>query len=125
MYESRTSNPISRLHFAYRVLLHGLALAVLLLGSLTIGMLGYMHYEQLAWRDAFLDSAMLLGGMGPVHTPQTDAGKLFAGCYALYAGLVFIIGVGLVLAPALHRMLHLFHWDDRSEPAPSDLGQAS
>ncbi len=122
MYESRTSSPISSLHFAYRMLLHGLALALLLLGSLTIGMAGYMHYEQLAWRDAFLDSAMLLGGMGPVHPPQTDAGKLFAGCYALYAGLVFIIGVSIVLGPSLHRMLHLFHWDDASGTDRSDAG---
>ena len=112
MYESRTSNPISNRHFAYRMLLHGLALALLLMGSLAIGMAGYMHYEQLAWRDAFLDSAMLLGGMGPVHAPQTNSGKVFAGCYALYAGLVFIIGAGIVLAPSLHRMMHRFHWDD-------------
>ena len=120
MYETRTSIPITNTHFAYRMLLHGLALTLLLVGSLMIGMVGYMRYEQLAWRDAFLDSAMLLGGMGPVHTPQTDAGKLFAGCYALYAGLVFIIGAGIVLAPSLHRMLHLFHWDDPADSGKSD-----
>ena len=69
------------------------------------------YFEQLPWRDAFLNSAMLLGGMGPVEPPRTDAGKLFAGVYALYAGLVFLIAVGLVLTPVLHRMMHKFHWE--------------
>ena len=112
MYEPRASSPISNKHFAYRMLLHSLAAALLLAGSLVVGMVGYMQYEHLLWRDAFLDSAMLLGGMGPVHTPQTNAGKIFAGCYALYAGLVFIITAGVVLAPTMHRVLHRFHWDD-------------
>ncbi len=74
-------------------------------------MAGYMHYENLPWRDAFLNTAMLLGGMGPVDAPKTDGGKLFAGFYALYAGLVFIIGASVILAPVLHRILHKFHWE--------------
>ncbi|MFZ3088290.1 MAG: hypothetical protein WA123_09540, partial [Methylotenera sp.] len=68
-------------------------------------------YEQLSWRSAFLNAAMLLGGMGPVDAPVTDGGKLFAGIYALYAGLVFLIVVGLVLAPVVHRIMHKFHWE--------------
>ena len=56
-------------------------------------------------------AAMLMGGMGPVNAPQTDAGKLFAGIYALYAGLVFLIAVGVMLTPVVHRLLHRFHWD--------------
>ena len=76
-----------------------------------LGMAGYEHFEQLPWRDAFLNAAMLLGGMGPVDPPRTDAGKLFAGLYALYAGLVFLIVVGLVLTPVLHRVMHKFHWE--------------
>jgi len=58
---------------------------------------------------------MLLGGMGPVNNPATPAGKLFAGFYALYAGLMFIVTVSLILAPLLHRMLHLFHSDERDQ----------
>jgi len=72
-----------------------------------------MFFEKLAWRDAFLNAAMLLGGMGPVNPPQTDGGKLFAGIYALYAGLVFIITAALLFTPILHRLLHKFHWDDK------------
>lgn len=88
----------------------GLA-TVLVAFSLAIGMWGYEHFERLAWRDAFLNTAMLLGGMGPVNAPQTGEGKLFAGVFALYAGLVFLIVAGLVLAPIVHRLLHRLHWD--------------
>ena len=58
---------------------------------------------------------MLMGGMGPVDPPRTDGGKVFAGLYALYAGLVFLVASGLVFAPIVHRVLHRFHWErDRS-----------
>lgn len=86
--------------------------AILMVGSLVIGMAGYQYFEALGWRDAFLNAAMLLGGMGPVETPRTSSGKLFAGLYALYAGLVFLIVAGILFAPVVHRLLHRFHWDD-------------
>jgi hypothetical protein len=96
--------------FVKRVVLHALT-AISLLGlSLAIGMSGYMHFERLSWRDAFLNAAMLMGGMGPVDAPKTDDGKLFAGLYALYAGLVFIVAVGLIFTPVVHRLMHKFHW---------------
>jgi hypothetical protein len=113
MYESRSQKPIARRHFVHRVLRHFFSSLGLVLGSLFLGMMGYHYYEQLPWRDAFLNAAMLLGGMGPVDAPRTDGGTLFAGFYALYAGLVVLIAAGVVFAPALHRMLHLFHWEDR------------
>jgi hypothetical protein len=110
MYETRGQEPLSRQHFVRRLSLHALAAIALVVASLAIGMAGYMYFEHLPWRDAFLNSAMLLGGMGPVDPPRTDGGKLFAGLYALYAGLVFLITAGVMLAPVLHRVLHKFHW---------------
>lgn len=112
MYESRQHPPLPRRHFFQRVALHLVGASGLLLVSLLIGMAGYACFENLGWRDGFLNSAMLLGGMGPVDAPRTDGGKLFAGFYALYAGLVFIVTAGLVLVPVLHRLLHTFHWDE-------------
>lgn len=112
MYERRRHPPISRTAFALRLVRHA-AIAFLLMGlSLGIGMAGYEYYESLSWRDAFLNAAMLLGGMGPVNAPATSGGKLFAGLYALYAGLVFLIVAGLLLAPVVHRILHRFHWEE-------------
>jgi len=87
MYESRKHPPLSRRHFVRRLLRHFLGMIAVLAGSLLIGMWGYAYFENLPWVDAFLNAAMLLGGMGPVESPQTEAGKLFAGCYALYSAL--------------------------------------
>lgn len=109
MYESRHHRPISRPHFLRRMLLHSAAAMALVLVSLAIGMAGYVRFEQLTWLDAFLNAAMLLGGMGPVNAPHSSGGKLFAGTYALYAGLLFLVVTGLVLAPVIHRILHKFH----------------
>src|SRR5271154_447280 len=106
MYEARAQRPISHAEFAKRVARHAAFALALTLLSLAIGMAGYRFFENLSWMDAFLNSAMLLGGMGPVNNPVTPAGKLFAGCYALYAGLVFLIVAGLLLVPLLHRILH-------------------
>ena len=77
--------------------------------ALGIGMAGYHFIENLGWVDAFENAAMILSGMGPVATLQTDAGKIFAGCYALFSGLLLITVTGIVLAPVVHRALHKFH----------------
>jgi len=111
VYESRRQPLLAPDAFLRRLLAHTAAAFILLGGSVAIGMAGYMHFEDLAPLDAFLDTAMLLGGMGPVHMPVTDAGKLFAGCFALYAGLVFIVTAALLLGPLAHRVLHRFHLD--------------
>lgn len=113
MYEPRHQKPIPHRRFMRRLMMHLLGSLALICASLLLGMWGYYYYEGLAWRDGFLNAAMLLGGMGPVDSPQTDAGKIFAGFYALYAGLVFIVAAGLIAVPSLHRMMHMFHWEDR------------
>jgi hypothetical protein len=112
MYESLKDRPLARRHFVRRVLGHLLIALLLFAASLALGIWGYGHYEGLPWRDGFVNSAMLLGGMGPVNMPQTDGGKMFAGIYALFAGLLFIVVVGLVLGPPLHRLLHTLHWEE-------------
>jgi hypothetical protein len=112
MYESRRDRPLPRAAFIRRLLRHALAILLLIAGSLALGMAGYMHFEQLSPMDAFLNAAMLLGGMGPVDAPRTGAGKLFAGCYALYAGLAFLLVAAVMFTPLLHRLLHRFHWTE-------------
>ena len=112
MYESRKQPVLARARFMRRLLRHSAAALGLLAGSLLIGMIGYVAFEDLSWVDAFLNASMLLGGMGPVDPPQTVAGKLFAGLYALYCGLVVLAAVGLLLAPVIHRVMHTVHWDE-------------
>jgi len=115
MYEKRIDRPIAGRRFVRRLVLHASTAGALMLGSLLLGMAGYAYFEGLVWQDAFLNAAMLLGGMGPVDSPRTDGGKIFAGVYALYAGIVFLVVAGLILAPFIHRLLHRFHWDADSK----------
>jgi flagellar biosynthesis protein FliR len=91
------------------MLRHGGYGTALVAVSIAIGMLGYHFFDQLAWVDAFVDTSMLLGGMGPVNPLQGNVAKVFAGIFALYAGLVFLALTAIMLAPVLHRVLHAFH----------------
>lgn len=84
---------------------------VVLAVSLLIGMTGYHWLAPMPWTDAFLNAAMLLGGMGPVDLLTNDTAKLFAGAYALYCGMVFIVTAGLLVAPIGAHVLHRFHLD--------------
>jgi hypothetical protein len=90
--------------------------------SLFAGMLGYRVFEGQSWVDAFMNAAMLLGAMGPASSPQTDAGKIFAGCYAIYCGLFFLFIAGLLFTPIAHRLLHLFHADPPESDDDHDEG---
>jgi hypothetical protein len=108
-YESRHQPLLPRREFARR-LGRSIAAASLLIGvSLAGGMAGYHYIEGMAWIDAFANAAMILSGMGPLGTLQTWGGKLFAGLYALYSGLVLVAATGIILAPVVHRLLHRFH----------------
>ncbi len=111
-YEKRGQRPLPRHHFVGRLIAHFLVALLVVVASLGMGMAGYHHYEHLGWTDAFLNSSMLLGGMGPVNNPQSEAGKVFAGLYALYSGMIFLIAFSIILAPVFHRVLHRFHWEE-------------
>lgn len=117
MYEHRRRPMLTRAQFARRMLAHLAFSAALVAVSLFGGMWGYHHFEGLSWLDGFVNAAMLLGGMGPVNELHTTAGKLFAGFYALYAGLVFLIVAGVLLAPVIHRIAHKIHLVEEGEDA--------
>jgi hypothetical protein len=95
--------------FLRRLLRHGGIALALIASSLLVGVLGYRFIGGLGWVDAIENAAMILGGMGPVSPLTTDVAKLFAALYALFSGIVFLVGVAVLLAPVLHRFMHRFH----------------
>lgn len=115
MFEPRES-PLAPAHvFAWRMAKF-LGFAGVIAGvALLIGVMGYHQIAGMSWVDSILNASMILGGMGPMGELTSDAAKLFASAYALFSGLVFISVMGIVLAPAAHRALHLFHVDDGDE----------
>jgi hypothetical protein len=84
----------------------------LLAVALGIGIVGYHLTEKMTWLDSFANASMILSGMGPLGTLQSRAGKMFAGCYALFSGLAFITVTGLILSPFVHRIFHKCHLID-------------
>ena len=115
MWEHHHEPLLPRRLFLRRFVKYALISFALILISLLIGMVGYYWLENYSWVDAFLNSAMLMGGMGPVGTLTTDAGKVFAGIYALYCGLIELVAVGIFAAPLLHRFLHHFHLESEKK----------
>jgi len=77
--------------------------------ALGAGMLGYHHFEGMPWVDSFANASMILSGMGPLGTLNTEGGKLFAGFYALFSGLFFILIIALIFSPFIHRFFSKIH----------------
>jgi hypothetical protein len=110
-FEHHRQRVLHRQAFLKRLARHGGWALLLVACSLGLGTAGFHLLSGQPWLDAFLNSAMLLGGMGPVGDLGPPSGKVFAAFYALYAGLVFLIVAGLLFAPVFHRILHRFHMD--------------
>ena len=112
IFEHKRQKPLSIAAFRWRLAKYIALASLLVAGALGVGILGYHILASLSWMDSFLNASMILGGMGPVDPLKTDAAKLFAGCYALFSGLIFIAASGLIFSPLVHRLLHKFHFEE-------------
>jgi hypothetical protein len=112
MFEHRTRPLVAWPVFLQRAGRHVIWGITAIIPAVGIGTLGYHLFGRLAWLDAFLNAAMILSGMGPVDRMESDIGKLFSAFYALFSGLVFIAVMGVVIAPWLHRMIHVMHAEE-------------
>ena len=108
-----TIQPDSRRRFYHRFL-GALFLAGSIIGvSLLLCILGYHFVARFSWIDSLVEASMILSGMGPVKNLNSNAAKVFASCYALFSGVVFISATGILLAPMFHRVLHRFHLEQK------------
>ena len=109
MFERRHLKLATPEVYRRRLLTAGSIGLALVAGSLLAGIAGYMLLEHLAFVDAFVNAAMILSGMGPLHAPATTAGKIFAGLYAIYCGFAVLGIAAIMFAPIVHRLFHRFH----------------
>jgi hypothetical protein len=115
MYEHRSHPLLPKRLYIRRLFRHGLAALLVVIASLSIGILGYHFTEGLPWIDSLLNASMILGGMGPVDPLHTGGGKLFASFNALFSGIVFLFVAGILMAPIVHRFLHRFHLESQTD----------
>jgi ABC-type glycerol-3-phosphate transport system permease component len=115
MFENRRAPLASRDQFLKRLLRSVITGTILIMLALFLGMSGYHYFEKMVWIDAFVNAAMILSGMGPIGALATPAGKIFAGCYALFSGLIFILIISIVFAPLIHRYFHKFHLNSETK----------
>ena len=109
MFEHKSSPLLPRKAFIRRLRNCALLSAGISASALFIGMGGYHFLEGMNWVDAFANASMILAGMGPLGTLNTAPGKIFAGFYALFCGLILLTTVTILIAPIFHRALHKFH----------------
>jgi hypothetical protein len=109
VFEHRSSPVLPRKAFIRRMRRSILASSGIAAATLAVGMCGYRFLENMPWADAFANASMILAGMGPLGNLSTDGGKIFAGCYALFCGLIFVTIITILIAPLFHRALHKFH----------------
>lgn len=95
--------------FRKRLIRSGTVGSIMVAISLVVGMAGYHFLETMDWLDAFVNASMILSGMGPLKSPETTGGKLFAGIYAIYSGFAVLVIAAVAFAPVVHRALHRFH----------------
>jgi len=124
-FERRRSPVATRARFLQRLAASIVFGAGIVAFSLAIGIAGYHYLERLDWLDAFVNAAMILSGMGPLANPQSTGGKLFAGLFALYSGLVVVVIAGIIFAPVFHRFLHKFHVEDEADAMNDDAQDPS
>jgi hypothetical protein len=122
MFERRHVRLASPEVFQRRLITSGTVGFVMIAISLAVGMAGYAAFEKLGFVDSFVNAAMILSGMGPLHNPESTGGKIFAGLYALYSGFAVLAIAAIMFTPVVHHLMHRFHLEEMAaseEPAPT------
>lgn len=110
--EHKRERVISAKKFAVRLSRYGFFAFMLLAVSVAAGTVGYRYFCNLSWMDSFYMACMILTGMGPVSEMPDDTAKLFSSFFALYSGVAFLSITALIMAPVVHRLLHIMHVEE-------------
>jgi hypothetical protein len=117
MYEHKKQALAPKKVYYKRLWNNFLFAALIMLLCLGIGVAGYkLTITEFDWYDSLLNASMILSGMGPIIDSKiilSNTAKVFASCYALFSGVMFISTIGILLAPIAHRFFHKLHLDDK------------
>ncbi|MEX6397136.1 hypothetical protein AB6E88_08560 [Providencia hangzhouensis] len=99
-------------HFVLRVLrFYLLALLIFFLGLLP-GIVGFYFIEGHSVVESMLNALSMLSGQAIEPAPITRGGRFFIAIYGLFLQSVFIISIGLIVTPFIHRVLHKWHLEE-------------
>jgi ADP-glucose pyrophosphorylase len=103
---------ISHREFTFKLLKYFYFLVIIILMSLTIGVMGYRYFADLTWIDSFYNASMILTGMGPANPMPNNSAKIFSSIYAVFSGVTFLTTIAIFVTPIVHRLMTLLHIDD-------------
>ena len=99
-------------HFVLRVLrFYFLALLVFFIGLLP-GIIGFYFIEGHSIMESMLNALSMLSVQAIEPAPITQTGRFFIAIYGLFLQSVFIISIGLIVTPFIHRILHKWHLEE-------------
>ena len=103
---------ISHRDFTLKLLKYFYFLVLIILVSLSIGVIGYKYFANLTWIDSFYNASMILTGMGPANPMPNNAAKIFSSIYAVFSGVAFLTTIAIFVTPIVHRLMIILHLDD-------------
>jgi hypothetical protein len=116
MYENKSQKLASREEYRNRIRKNAIIAFIIVLISLTIGVVGYKFtIPEFDWYDSLLNASMILSGMGPMINADiilSKSAKVFASLYALFSGITFLTTFSILMAPILHRFFHRLHMEN-------------
>ena len=74
--------------------------------------LGLYFIEGHTFMESSLNAISMLSGQPVEPAPATPTGRFFIAIYGLFLQCVFILSIGLVVTPFIHRQLHKWHLEE-------------
>lgn len=99
-------------HFILRVVRYYIIGTVFFFLGLLPGVLGFYLIEGHSLLESSLNALSMLSGQPVEPAPATSVGRFFIAIYGLFLQCVFILSIGLVVTPFIHRQLHKWHLEE-------------
>ena len=91
-------------HHYHSPVKRGLLSLLLVSGIMFVGTIGMHHFESLSWIDAFYFMSMIATAQGPMFTPATVAGKMFASLMAFVSVGTVVAALGFLFGPFFGKL---------------------